>query len=260
MSKPDLTTLARSDLPIRALLDRAGRVFRTEFPNDSGNEVFGVECEGGRFFVKHSDRPQRVAAFRRVEHLYARVRHEALPTLRSGFPTPEGYALVFDWVEAEHYAHDAARARFAARTTAEKLRAFETVLDLHVRLEEAGFVAEDLYDGCFLYDFAARRLYVCDLDEYHAGAFVLDRERTFGSTRFMAPEEWVRGALIDGRTNVYNLARVAAVLLGDRAGSAESFCGPPAMQSVLARATRPAPQDRFPSVRAFAEAWGSETG
>jgi len=255
MAAPDLLVLQRSELPIRPLLRRAGRIFRSEFPNDSGNDCFGVACENGRFFVKHSDNPRHVAAFGRVEELYARVSHASLPPLRNGFPTPNGYALVFDWVEGEHYRLDAVRKRFAALPLPEKLRAFETVLDLHVRLAEAGFVAEDLYDGCFLYDFDARRLYVCDLDEYHAGPFVLDRERTFGSTRFMAPEEWVRGSMIDQRTNVHNLARVAAVLLGDRAGSPEGFCGTPEMRTIIDRATRDDPQDRFPSVDAFARAW-----
>ena len=189
MTSPDLLTLRRSELPIRPLLEKAGRIFRDTFPNDSGNDVFGVDSGGRRLFVKHSENPRHVAAFHRVEQLYARVSHESLPPLRNGFPTPNGYALVFDWMEAEHYALDEPRCRFAALPLAEKLRAFDAVLDLHVRLEAAGFVAEDLYDGCLLYDFAARRLYVCDLDEYHEGPFVLDRDRTFGSTRFMAPEE-----------------------------------------------------------------------
>ena len=47
MTKGDLLALARCDLPIRALLESAGNIFRDRFPNDSGNEVFGVEC-GGR--------------------------------------------------------------------------------------------------------------------------------------------------------------------------------------------------------------------
>ena len=255
MTAPDLRVLRRSDLPVRALLEQAGRVFRDEFPNDSGNACFGVACEGGRFFVKHSDRLDRIAALCCVEQLYARVPHPSLPPLRNGFPTPDGYALVFDWVDGEHYRGETVRERFAALPVTEKLHAFETVLDLHVQLAAAGYVAEDLYDGCFLYDFDARRLYVCDLDEYHAGPFVLDRGRTFGSTRFMAPEEWVRGSVIDQRTTVYSLARTAAVLLGDRAGSPESFCGTPAMQAIIDRATHRDPKERFPSVDAFARAW-----
>ena len=255
MTQPDLTTLKQSDLAIRPLLESAGSVFRDTFPNDSGNEVFGVDCGSRKLFVKHSEDPRHVEAFHRVERLYARVPHEALPPLLNGFATPAGYALVFAWTDAEHFAFSGPRARFAALPFAEKLRAFATVLDLHVRLEEAGYVAEDLYDGCFLYDFEAKRIYVCDLDEYHEGPFKLDRHRTFGSTRFMAPEEWVRGATIDSRTTGFEVARAAAVLLSDREGSREHFTGTPALWSVIVRATQRAPKDRFPTVAAFSRAW-----
>lgn len=251
----DLLTLSHSDLPILALLDRAGHVFRDRFPNDSGNQVFGVESVGRRFFVKHSDNPGHVARFHGVEEIYRRVSHPALPPLRNGISTGTGYALVFDWLDTENYAGDEPRRRFASLPLAEKVAAFGTILDLHLRLAEAGLVAEDLYDGCFLYDFDEGRMFVCDLDEYHDGPFILDRDRTFGSTRFMAPEEWVRGSQIDHRTTVYLLARSAAVLLGDRAGSREAFSGAPAMWSVIERATRPDPSDRYQTVAEFADAW-----
>jgi serine/threonine-protein kinase len=253
--KIDLLTLRQTDLPIRPLLEQAGRVFRDRFPNDSGNEIFGIDCGGSRLFVKYSDKPDSIAGFHRVQHLYAAVRHPSLPPLRNSFLTPSGSALVFDWLDAEHIASDDIRPRFIALPLSEKLAAFETVLDLHLALEASGYVAEDLYDGCFLYDFSLRRLYVCDLDEYHLGPYVLDRERALGSTRFMAPEEWVRGSHIDGRTSVFALGRTAAVLLGDRAGSAEAFAGSPAMWDVISKATQPAPQMRYPSVSEFARAW-----
>ncbi|MFI6779550.1 hypothetical protein [Micromonospora sp. NPDC050276] len=44
--------------------------------------------------------------------------------------------------------------------------AIDTILDAHLAVTAAGYVAVDLYDGCFLYDFHARRLRLIDLDEY----------------------------------------------------------------------------------------------
>jgi serine/threonine protein kinase len=99
--KTDLLTLRQTDLPIRELLQQAGRVFRDKFPNDSGNEVFGVDCGCQRFFVKYSDQPKSVAGFRRVQGIYAAVRHPSLPPLRNSFETPGGLALVFDWLDAD---------------------------------------------------------------------------------------------------------------------------------------------------------------
>lgn len=75
------------------------------------------------------------------------------------------------------------------------------------------FVAVDLYDGCFLYDFSSKELHVVDLDEYRPSPFMLDAERLPGSPRFMAPEEFVRGSSIEERTMVHDLGRSAFVML-----------------------------------------------
>ena len=56
---------------------------------------------------------------------------------------------------------------------------------------------------------------LCDLDSYRPGPNILDRDRQHGSTRFMAPEEFCRGAQIDERTTVFTLGRAAYVLLSD---------------------------------------------
>lgn len=82
--------------------------------------------------------------------------------------------------------------------TSEVLAALESIFDAHLAVADAGFVAVDLYDGCFIYDFVARRMRLCDLDEYRPGPFVVDADRLPGSLRFMAPEEFERGAAIRG--------------------------------------------------------------
>ena len=251
----ELLACPQTDRLLDDLLSRCGRVFRRDFPNDSGNRCFGLEAGGRKVFVKASDVPSHREAFRRVELLHQRVRHRALPPLLNRIEAADADALVFDWVEAEPLREADVGARFRALPPDRRMAAFAEILDLHVRLEEAGYVAEDLYDGCFLYDFAGSRLYVCDLDEYHLGPFTLDRERTLGSRRFMAPEEWRRGATIDARTNVCNLGRAAAVVLGDRSGSPEAFAGPPEARAVVETATRADPALRHPSVAAFAFAW-----
>lgn len=48
-----------------------------------------------------------------------------------------------------------------------------------------------------------------DLDTYSRGPVVNTMGRMFGSTRFMAPEEFARGAVIDQRTTVFTLGRLA---------------------------------------------------
>lgn len=70
-----------------------------------------------------------------------------------------------------------------------------------------GLGGRRLYDGCLLYDFTTKRLAVFDLDHYRQGPYENTVGRVFGSTRFMAPEEFERGRVIDERTTVFALAR-----------------------------------------------------
>ena len=76
------------------------------------------------------------------------------------------------------------------------------MLDSHVAVANAGFVAVDFYDGSIIYDFENQQVHLCDLDSYRRGPYRLDRDRQYGSTRFMAPEEFERGATVDERTDL----------------------------------------------------------
>ena len=106
--------------------------------------------------------------------------------------------------------------------------AIDAVIDAHLAVVAAGFVAVDLYDGCFLYDPASTTMRLIDLDEYRPGPFVVDVERLPGSGRYMAPEERTRGATIDERTTVFNLGRSIEQLLDH----ADGWRGTPAQRAV----------------------------
>jgi serine/threonine-protein kinase len=129
----------------------------------------------------------------------------------------------------------------------------DVVLDAHVAVDSAGLVAVDLYDGCFLYDFATDQLALIDLDEYRPGPFTTTG-RMPGSTRFMAPEELSAGQRVDRRTTVFRLGRIARLLLD--AGDEESaWRGTAAELAVIARATRSDPASRYQSVADLVDAW-----
>jgi serine/threonine protein kinase len=101
-------------------------------------------------------------------------------------------------------------------------------------------------------------MWLCDLDEYRFGPFAVDGERLPGSTRFMAPEEFQPGATIDHHTTVFHLGRTGLVLLdaGDLEGP---FRGDSAIRSVLERATRTDPTDRYQTVEEFVGDWRRAT-
>ena len=266
MSHP-LLSVEAVEGPVEECLRGVGEVFRAFRRQDSGRVSYGVEVDGRRWFVKPSDDPEIVESLRRALRLNERVRHPALPPLRASFRIPNGLALVYEWVSgevlndprytAEQRERDPAHphARFRALPVDEVLEALDTIFDAHVALAERGFVASDLYDGSIIYDFEGSRVYLCDLDEYREGPFVLARDRAYGSRRFMAPEEFRRGATIDQVTNVFNLGRMAAVLLGDGSGSMDGWRGTDEMREVVLRATDPERERRHPSVRRMVEEW-----
>ena len=230
--------------------------------HDSGCTSYRVRDGADDLFVKAAYRDD-VAQLRGAISFHAAVRHPVVVPLLHAVELQDGLALVYPWVAGEvlndphvpgglpHAHPDSALSRLRRRPAVEVARVVSDVLDAHVAIEAAGWVAVDLYDGCLLHDPATGRTHLVDLDLYHQGPYVLDAERQYGSSRFMAPEEWQRGATVDTRTTVFTLGRTARVLLGENG----SWRGGPDREAVVQRATQPDPADRWPSVAAMAQAW-----
>ena len=283
-----LTTTATDETPAEYVA-RHGRI-ETEFSHltqDSGNVSWIVDAAEGRFFIKtagtdappppgaatpYSDRGGRIVGLRNAIALARSCDHPALPPLLNVIETPISPMLVYPAVAGEligitnrpglsraELRDDPASAyqRFARLPADDQLAVFDTLIDLHWRLADLGWVAGDLYDGCLILDFTSRELHVVDLDEYRRGPSRNDMGRMFGSTRFMAPEEFELGALIDQATTVFNLGRLAMHFGTRLTEDAAQFCGPRALAEVLERATETDRQDRYPSVADFATAWWS---
>jgi serine/threonine-protein kinase len=279
MTHPLLSRTVTDQLPA-AFLARIGHVF-AEFgrqTQDSGNCSYGVEVAGERFFVKTAGDPAdplpylrfdaRVALLENAARLHASVRHPNLAPLLHTLRSPGGPLLVYPWAEGELLAVPRARRddpdsslqRFRRLPPATITRCLDAVFDLHVQLAAAGWVACDFYDGCLLYDFAGDRLSMIDLDTYHLGPFTNAMGRMFGSSRFMAPEEFALGARIDEQTTVFTLGRAALVFLGDGSLSPDAFRGSPAQHGAVVKACRPERAERFASVAAFVQAWRDARG
>ncbi len=236
-------------------LRTVGKLFRAFRDQDSGCVSYGVQLpDGERWFVKEATTPAAQASLDRAWAFHRAVRHPAIVPQLHRITVADGHtAAVMPWHPGESL-YGPARTRFRALPLASVLRAIDRVLDAHLAVEAAGMVAVDLYDGAFLHDFGADVVHLIDLDEYRPGPFVLQEDRLPGSARFMAPEEWHRGARIDIRTTVYALARTARLLLD--AGDAErAWRGTSTQLAVLERATRPDPAERFADVREFTAAW-----
>ena len=275
-SLPLLTATSIDELP-RIYLSRVGQVF-TRFgvaTQDSGNQSYGIQLGGRRFFVKTAgepddrstalDHPRRVALLRNAEQVARSCTHPALPELRNVVDSPIGPMLVYEWVEGdllgvarEKRDDPASPFRHFRELPAKAIvEGLNTVYDLHRDVAEAGWIASDFYDGSLIYDFVLGRLWVVDLDHYQRGPFVNERGRLFGSTRFMAPEEFQRGALIDQRTTVFTLGRLALVMLADGTLDGAAFRGTAGQHAVVTTACQPDRERRFATVAEFYQAWSA---
>lgn len=260
-------------LPLEEHLATVGRVFIALRGHDSHNTSFGVEIGGERFFVKHTGHADAVRYLHSAVRFHEAVQHPAIVPLVGTVASPDGFAIVHPWRDADVLRDDFAPnpegalprhdprstfARFRALPIDELLRALDTIFDAHVVVSERGFVTVDFYDGSVLYDFVRGDVHLCDLDTYCPAPYVLDVDRQFGSSRFMAPEESQRGATIDDRTSVFTLGRTAFVvlsegLLGEQ--DRDAWRAPDALHEVASRAVRRDPADRHASVADFVTAW-----
>ena len=244
-------------------LDSVGRIFAHIDQQDSGNVSFGVAVAGRRYFVKTAGdaagtagdgrvHGRRLARLENAERLARSVPHPVLTQFVGSTESAWGRMLVYRWAEGENlYAPrhlrtpDCAGQRFQALPLAARVAAVGSIIDLHVALAGRGWVAEDFYDGCLIYDFEAGTLRVCDLDHYHLGPCRNTVGRMPGSTRFMAPEEFEKGKVIDERTTVFTLGRTASLLLGDP------------VRALTDIACAPDPAARYPDVATLANAFAA---
>ncbi|MFE9633417.1 serine/threonine protein kinase [Streptomyces sp. NPDC006463] len=243
-----------------------GTIFRAFADQDSGCISYGVLVDERRWFVKSASSPAAVSSLRRAVAVHQAVTHPAITPLLHSITTDQGLALVYPWVPGDVLYHPtrsrsggrtaphSPMARFRRLLLPEIHSALDTILDAHLAVEDAGLVAVDLYDGCMLYDFGQQRMRLCDLDEYRQGPFTVDADRLPGSSRYMAPEEFRRGSLIDTRTTVFNLGRTLRLLL-DVGDEERGWRGTPSQLAVIERATSTEPGGRFPSVWSLADAW-----
>lgn len=277
----DLLSTSRSDLTPEALVCSAGEVL-TRFDHrtqDSGNVSWLVSTPDGDLFVKcageeepppgtappYLDRPARVQLLRSAIAIARSVDHPALARLRNVVETPLGPVLVYDRAPGELVGVPAERRedpdssyrRFAASSPRIRLAVFDQLIDAHRALEEAGWVACDLYDGCLMVDLETGRLTLIDLDTYRRGESTNDMGRMFGSSRFMAPEESTLGASLDARTTVYTLGRLLRHFGTGLSEDLEHFCGGATAAVVVECATRTTRSERYETVAELSAAWSA---
>ncbi len=259
-------------------LRRLGAVFCVFDEQDSGNICFGVDTGTERLLVKYAgartidypgDPQQAIHRLEKAVPVYQALRRPELVELREHFATAHGYAAVFTWFPGEglhshwaftpqeKYRHpNSPSYRHKHLPLHRRLDSLDTIFAFHEHVSLSGYVAIDFYDGSILYDFSRPITMICDIDFYAKLPYANTMGRMWGSTRFMSPEEFELGAVIDEVTNVFTMGATAFALLGGEVDrSFEQWDGSEALYEVARKATSPDRSQRHPSLSAFRRAW-----
>lgn len=262
-------------------LRKFGKVFCVFDQQDSGNICFGVNHNGKKLFVKYAGaRPldfsgnpkDAVTRLRDAIPLYKELEHPHLIKLVQHFSVEQGYAAVFEWFEGEclhshwsfagaaKYSHpDSPFYRFKQLPVAKRLRALDVIISFFEHIESKGYVAVDFYDGSILYDFANDETKICDIDFYRKKPTFNDLgEQFWGAARSKAPEEFILGAPIDSKTNVFTLGAIAFGLLGGETDHSYSkWDAGQELYNIALRAVNPDRELRYESVAELKRVWDS---
>lgn len=249
-----------------AFLKKYGKVFKVFDNQDSGNICFGIDSGRERYFVKFAGAPtaeyqgelqDAVSRLKATVPIYQDIRHDTLARFLFAEEVGRGFVMVFEWADGTCMGkqYEDGHRSILALPVQEKISIFQRIAAFMQCVARSGYVAIDFYDGSILYDANTRKVTVCDMDCFRKSPCINDMGRMWGSSRFMSPEEYEKGAVIDEVTNVYNLAQMAFSLFTDSDRQERNWPLSKESYAVLLKATSAAREDRFPSIADFIFDW-----
>ncbi|MGR3763032.1 serine/threonine protein kinase [Rossellomorea sp. NS-SX7] len=208
-----------------SFIEKYGEVFKVYDDQDSGNICFGVKNDEGRYFIKFAGAPtaryagraeDAIAGLKDAVQVYEDLAHPHLIRLIRAEEAGGGFAAIFEWTDGECMGkmYPLSREKFLQLPDSKRLDVFTDIIDFHIHVIGQGYVAIDFYDGSILYDFQKEKTLICDIDLYSKRPYINLMGRMWGSSRFMSPEEFQQGAVIDEATNVYLMGATAFALFG----------------------------------------------
>lgn len=254
-----LLTTERTSLPVQDFLASVCDVPPQSIVKDGTmTRAWALRADGRPYFAKWVEERLYSDLLAKDVEICRQNLHPSIVRILSVVHTADGVLLVFAWAEGETLSDQERRQRFFRLPFAAKIKALTAIFEALATIADAGWVLVDFYEGNVLYDFATAAVTLFDFELFERGyEFVLQMDRNYGSRHLMAPEEFVRGAIIDGRSNVFTLGHYAIHALSARTDDdwRMEFQGAAALADVLARATRLERSARHESVPEFVRAF-----
>ncbi len=225
-------------------LSEYGKVFKVFDDQDSGNICFGTEKDGEKYLIKFTgaktaeydgNPADAVIRLKSTVPIYENLKHKNLIEYISSREIGNGFAMIFKWADGECMGrmYPESHRRFMSLSNEIKLKVFGDILDFLKYTAEENFVAIDFYDGSIMYDLG----------------------RMWGSSIFMSPEEFSKGAELDEITNVYTLGAMAFALFGKYKRNWENWQLSKDLYNIVVKATSNDRTKRQQSIDEFVYEW-----
>lgn len=249
-----------------SFLSEYGKVFKVFDDQDSGNICFGTEKDRQKYFIKFAGAKtaeydgEPCDAVRRLKatvSIYENLKHKNLIEYIDAKEINNGFAMIFKWEDGECMGrmYPESHRRFMSLSNDTKLKVFDDILNFMRYIAKQNFVAIDFYDGSILYDFENRKTIICDIDFFRKSPVVNDMGRMWGSSVFMSPEEFEKGAVLDEITNVYTMGAMAFALFGNYKRDLENWQLSKDLYNIAVKATSDDRNNRYQSVEDLIDEW-----
>lgn len=249
-----------------SFLGKYGKVFKVFDDQDSGNICFGIEKDGKKYFVKFAGSPtaeyngnpkDAIERLKAAMPIYQALHHENLIELVNCEDIGDGFAMIFKWTDGDCMGrmYKDEHNRFMQLPITDKLNVFFDILDFLEYVSSNGYVAVDFYDGSIIYDYANKKTTICDIDYFEKMPCINNMGRMFGSAKFMSPEEFKKGAVIDEITNVYTAGAFAFALFGNYGRNIDDWKLSGELFTVASKAVSDNRDERYSSINEFRKAW-----
>ena len=218
-------------------LKRYGTAFWAVDETGSGCVCIGMQKDGKKYFCKIAGvntleadvtPEESVQILKQAVSLYHNLEHPNLIKLVEAYNYEKFYVAVFEWADGEclfdHWNFEkyqrnsllkSPKQRFGELPIYKKMKCVDVLFSFLHSVNERGYVAVDFYDGSIMYDFENDDTTICDIDFFKKAPVINDLgEDWFGTKRLKAPEEYVKGAIIDEQTNVFTLGALLFEFFG----------------------------------------------
>lgn len=238
---------------------------------ESGQVCFGMEsARYGRLLIRFAGAAltggpapgTAVSLLRQAMPMYETLYpHPALAKLQGHGPAAGGYAAIFRWPEGVCLRESDAQRGLARQPLLTRLRMIDRLFDFHLFALERGYVPLGFSEESLVADFSAGSLLIRDIDRYRPLPAVSPERRLCAASRFMAPEEFIPGAPLDGLTAQYVMGAAAFFFFGAY-GSREraAWSAGEALFRAAERACREKREKRYPGLIDFVTAWRDAAG